>query len=80
MVVNGAAAVAGLGFRFSGDGWTPRPALVNGAAGMVIMRKGRVFSVIGFLVSDDLIKAIDILADQARLRQLDLAAFADHPG
>jgi RNA polymerase sigma-70 factor (ECF subfamily) len=76
-VVRGASAVTKLGFRFSGLGWLAQPALVNGAAGVVVTRDGRPFSVVGFTVRRGKIVAIDILADPARLRRLDLAALTD---
>ena len=47
-------------------------ALINGAVGLVATRRGEPFSVGGFAVRDRKIVAIDILADPARLRQLDL--------
>jgi RNA polymerase sigma factor (sigma-70 family) len=72
--VRGASAVARLGFSFSGRGWAAQPALVNGAAGVVMTRDGRPFSVVGFTVRRGKIVAIDILADPARLRRLDLTA------
>jgi RNA polymerase sigma-70 factor (ECF subfamily) len=75
--VRGASAVAKLGFSFSGLGWVPQPALVNGAAGVVVTRDGRPFSVVGFTVRQGRIVAIDILADPARLRRLDLAVRSD---
>jgi RNA polymerase sigma factor (sigma-70 family) len=51
------------------------PALVNGAAGIVAwLPNGQPFSVMGFTVRRGKIIEIDILADPARLRQLDLAA------
>jgi len=74
--VRGASAVAQLGFAFSGDGWVAQPALVNGAAGVVVTRGERPFAVVGFAFSRGKIVAIDILADPARLRQLDLAILA----
>ena len=49
-----------------------RPALVNGAAGVVVTRDGRPFSVMGFTVAGGRIVAIDSLADPERLRNLDL--------
>jgi RNA polymerase sigma factor (sigma-70 family) len=49
-----------------------QPALVNGAAGMVVTRDGRPFAVAGFTVVDGRIAEIDVLADPARLRELDL--------
>lgn len=54
------------------------PALVNGAAGIVAwLPNGQPFSVMGFTVRRGKIIEIDILADPARLRQLDLAATMD---
>jgi hypothetical protein len=50
-----------------------RPALVNGAAGVVVMPRGRPFAVMGFTVSGGRIVAIDALADPERLSKLDLA-------
>jgi ketosteroid isomerase-like protein len=70
--VRGAAAVVDLGFRFSGDGWVAQPAVVNGAAGVIVARRGQAFAVIGFTVAGGRIVRIDILADPARLRSLRL--------
>lgn len=50
-----------------------RPALVNGAAGVVADADGRLLAVPGSTVRHDRIVEIDILADSARLRRLDLA-------
>ena len=52
-------------------------ALVNGAAGVVAAVRGRPVSVLGFTVRGGKIAQIDILADPARLRQLDLAHLDD---
>jgi RNA polymerase sigma factor (sigma-70 family) len=49
-----------------------RPALVNGVAGMVVMRDGEPYLVGGVTVRNRRIVAIDVLADRDRLRQLDL--------
>jgi hypothetical protein len=55
-----------------------RPALVNGAAGVVSWSAdGRPLSVMGFTVRHGKIVEIDILADPARLSQLDLALLDD---
>src|SRR3954453_8363453 len=75
--VRGAQDVIGLGFRFSAEGWLAQPARVNGDPGIVIRHAERVFSVIGFTVRQGRIAAIDILADPARLRNLDLSALDD---
>ncbi|MFC3451508.1 RNA polymerase sigma factor SigJ [Amycolatopsis speibonae] len=71
--VRGAATVAGqaLMFRSAGAGGVPRPALVNGAAGMVITKDGVPVTVFAFTVVDGKIAAIDILADPDRLAALD---------
>jgi RNA polymerase sigma-70 factor (ECF subfamily) len=52
------------------------PALVNGAAGVVVAPRGRPYSVMGFAVVGGKIVAIDALADPDRLRRLDLKVFA----
>jgi hypothetical protein len=49
-----------------------RPALINGAAGVVVTPRGRPFSVMGFTVAGGRVVAIDALADPERLAQLDL--------
>jgi RNA polymerase sigma-70 factor, ECF subfamily len=50
-----------------------RPALVNGAAGIVVASADRIYSVLGFTVANGKIVAIDILADPTRLERLALA-------
>jgi RNA polymerase sigma-70 factor (ECF subfamily) len=55
----------------------PRPALVNGAPGIVTFRPdGRPFSVMAFEIAGDRIVAIDILVDAERIAALDLTAVA----
>jgi RNA polymerase sigma factor (sigma-70 family) len=54
-----------------------RPALVNGAAGFVVAPRGRPVAVAGFTVAHGRIVEIDLLADPARLRQLDLTVLDD---
>jgi RNA polymerase sigma factor (sigma-70 family) len=73
--VRGAAAVAGQALVFAQLAALARPALVNGAAGFVVGHEGRPVSVAGFTVSDGKIAEIDLLADPARLRQLDLSDY-----
>jgi RNA polymerase sigma factor (sigma-70 family) len=76
--VRGARAAAEQALAFSRFAQFARPALVNGAAGVISRtRDGRPFSVMGFTVRHGKIVEIDILADPARLRQLDLAVFND---
>jgi RNA polymerase sigma-70 factor (ECF subfamily) len=50
-----------------------QPALVNGAVGLVMAPRGRLFLVLGFTITDSKITEIDVIADPDRLRQLDLA-------
>ena len=55
-----------------------RAALVNGAAGIVSFDKQeRPLAVLGFTVAHGKIVEIDILADPARLQELDLPVIKD---
>jgi RNA polymerase sigma factor (sigma-70 family) len=54
-----------------------RPVLVNGAPGFVVAPRGRPVAVAGFTVARGRIVEIDMLADPARLRALDLAVLDD---
>jgi RNA polymerase sigma factor (sigma-70 family) len=72
-VILGAPAVARQALTFARLALFVQPALVNGAAGVVVASGGRPFSVMGFTVRGGKIVEIDVLADPARLRQLDLA-------
>jgi RNA polymerase sigma factor (sigma-70 family) len=78
-VVRGARAVAEQALTFARLAPFARiePALVNGAAGVVVFDHGRPFSVMGFTVGGGKIVEIDILADPTRLSQLDLALLDD---
>jgi RNA polymerase sigma factor (sigma-70 family) len=79
MEIRGAGAVAEQlrgGARLAGFA---RPALVNGVAGLVVAPRGRPLAVAGFTVVDGRIAEIDVLADPARVRQLDLAAVTKPP-
>jgi RNA polymerase sigma-70 factor (ECF subfamily) len=66
MVAQQAQGYARLGLEL-------RPALVNGAVGVVSLRDGVPFSVGGVTVRGGRIVAMDILADPERLARLDLA-------
>jgi RNA polymerase sigma factor (sigma-70 family) len=72
-VIRGAPEVAreAMGYGRSLAGFA-QPALVNGAAGVVVAPHGRPFSVLGFTVTQGRIVEIDILVDPERLRRLDL--------
>ena len=69
-VVQGAEAVAREALMFSVPDAELVPALVNGAAGVVVMVGGRPFSVLGFVVVDDRIVEIDAIADADRVRRI----------
>jgi RNA polymerase sigma factor (sigma-70 family) len=73
-VVHGAAAVAGRAILFNQPAALIRPALVNGAAGIVVTTDGHPTAVLGFTVSNGTIAEIHVLADPTRLAHLDLSA------
>jgi RNA polymerase sigma-70 factor (ECF subfamily) len=70
--VHGAAAVAAQALTFAHLAPFVRPALVNGAAGVVVAPDGRPVSVMSFIVHNGRITAIAALVDPDRLRHLDL--------
>ena len=69
----GAQAVAGQAQGYSRLDLVHRPAVINGAAGVITMRDGQPFAVMGVTVRGGKIVEIDILADPERLARLDLA-------
>jgi RNA polymerase sigma factor (sigma-70 family) len=71
--IRGAATVARQSLTYSRLGLSYRPALINGAAGVISLRDGEPFAVMGISVRSGRIVGIDILADPARLRELDLS-------
>ena len=72
-LVRGARAVAERAFMFRRLGPAGRPALVNGAAGVVVAPEGRVFAVMGFTVADGRIVEIYVLNDPERLGAMDFS-------
>ena len=77
-VVRGAEVVAKGALAASRRDATVRLVLVNGAVGVVAFDpSGQPFAVIGFTVSRGRIVEMDVLADPARLHQLDLAGLND---
>ncbi len=72
--VRGASAVAK---QYLGRARLARPALVNGAVGIVVAPRGRLMMVLGLTFARGKIAAIDVIADPTRLRQLDLASLDD---
>jgi RNA polymerase sigma-70 factor (ECF subfamily) len=78
-VLHGASAVAAQ--AVTGTRFVPfiRPALINGAAGAVVIAADRVLSVMAFTVTHGTIVAVDVLYDPDRLADLDLSALDDAP-
>ncbi|MEU9111573.1 RNA polymerase sigma factor SigJ [Streptomyces sp. NPDC048483] len=74
-VVRGARAVVEQAVLFSRFALASQPALVNGAPGLVTLREGRAFSVMGFTIADGKVVEINILADPDRLGRIDVTAF-----
>ncbi len=70
--VHGAETVAGRALMFAGLSPYVRPALINGAAGVVVAPGGRPYAVMGFTVAGGRVVAIDALSDPERVRGLDL--------
>jgi RNA polymerase sigma factor (sigma-70 family) len=70
--VRGPDAVIGQAMFYEQLGLVMKPALINGAVGVVTTRDGQPFSVGGFTVRHGRIVEMDWLADPARLRELDL--------
>ena len=75
VAVRGAETVARRALMFSRMAPHVRPALVNGAPGVVVIPPdGKVFSIMAFTVADGKIVEIDALADPERLAAVDLSA------
>ena len=77
VVLHGAAAVAGQALTLAQPSAPKRPALVNGAAGVVVTVGGQLYVVMGFTVSRGKIVEIDAIIDPERLRRLDLPVLGD---
>ena len=68
--------MAGQAQGYARLGLEMHPVLVNGGPGFFTTRNGEPFSVGGFTIRGGRIVALDILADPARLRRLELDRFA----
>jgi RNA polymerase sigma-70 factor (ECF subfamily) len=73
----GARVVAGRALAYSQNARFAEPALVNGAVGVVVAPHGRLLLVLAFTVRGGKVVEVDVLADPARLRRLDLAVLDD---
>lgn len=58
--------------QFSGSAQAARPALVDGAIGVAVLPNGRLLLVLDLTIADSKIVAIDVVADSARLAQLEV--------
>jgi RNA polymerase sigma factor (sigma-70 family) len=76
-VVRGPAAVAGQALRGVLPAAELQPALVNGAAGVVVTVAGRPFAVLGFTVVEGRIVEIDAIADPGRVRRIAAAVLGE---
>jgi RNA polymerase sigma-70 factor (ECF subfamily) len=79
-ILRGARAVASGAIAFQTFGYVGRRALVNGAPGVVTFADGEPRTLVGFTVTRGKIVEMDILADPARLRRLDLSFLAPGRG
>ncbi|MBC7807181.1 MAG: sigma-70 family RNA polymerase sigma factor [Akkermansiaceae bacterium] len=70
----GASMVAKI---FAGRAQSARPVLANGAVGIAVAPRGRLFLVIVPEIEDGKIIRIAVVADPERLRQIDLAVLSD---
>jgi RNA polymerase sigma factor (sigma-70 family) len=75
--VRGVAAVARQAAAYAQIELVGKPALINGAVGVVVTRDGQPFSVGAFTVRRGRIVEMDWLLDRERLRELDLTIFDD---
>jgi RNA polymerase sigma-70 factor (ECF subfamily) len=76
-MVQGAEAVAHQARLGASPAAQLHPALVNGAAGMVVTRRGRPFAVMAFTVAEGRIIEIDVIGDPERVRTVAAAVLAE---
>jgi RNA polymerase sigma factor (sigma-70 family) len=76
-VIHGAAAVARQSLMGALPAARLHPALVNGAAGVVVTVRGRPFAVMGFTIAEGKIVEIDAIADPERVRRIAAAVLED---
>ena len=76
-ITQGPAAVASQALLGALPGAELHPALVNGAAGVVITVRGRPYAVMGFTVADGKIIEIDAIADPDRVGRIAAAVLSD---
>jgi ketosteroid isomerase-like protein len=82
LVISGAEAVAGQSRRelrsiLARPAYDLVPALVNGAAGVILTMDGHPVTVMGFTVVEGKIAEIDSIADTARVSRIAATVFSD---
>src|SRR5579862_4699027 len=75
--VRGAEAVAR---QFVGRARGARPALVDGAVGVIVRQQGRLFLVINLTINNGKIAAIEAVADPAHLRRVHVSVLGEGAG
>jgi RNA polymerase sigma-70 factor (ECF subfamily) len=78
-VARGAQAVAEETVVLARMSQFAAPALVNGAVGLVVAPRGRLLLALTITIEDDRITEYEVIADPARLQQLDLAVLEAIP-
>ena len=75
--VRGAQASAQQAMLLARGAMLARPALVDGAVGLIVAPRGRLKVALAIAVEDGKIKNIDVIADETRLRSVTLALLDD---
>jgi RNA polymerase sigma-70 factor (ECF subfamily) len=71
--IRGAAVWAKQAIPFGRAARHARPALVNGAVGVVMAPRGRLFRALRFTIANGKITEIEVIGNPARLDQLELS-------
>jgi len=77
--IRGAQNWAKGALAFSRSARFVQPALINGAAGLVLASRGRLSRALTFEIDDGKIVRVEIIGERERLRQLDLSVFNARP-
>lgn len=75
--IRGAENWAGQAIQLARGARAARVALINGAAGIVIAPRGKLFRVLRFTIQNDRVQRIEVVGSPQRLAELDLAVLAD---
>lgn len=77
VVLNGAQSVASQAAGYRSMAPFVVPALINGAAGVVVIVKGKLMSVMAFTVTGGCVVAIDVITDPERLAGYDVSGVVE---